>query len=186
RTSAASSASLVKPKAPSSVGGASSTGSVHSARSSSATGSETIELKKELAIIREKYEEASAALKAKEEELVVLRGQLESGSSSHADAFADTVSSDGGETVVPEIDLTKIEAQSQTIVAEAVAAKEQEIAALKSEIESLSSLVKELRDEHENKIKELTDMQAEKNAEQEEELLSLQIKLEEYSKKNEE
>jgi hypothetical protein len=46
-------------------------------------------------------------LRLKEEELVTLRNTLETASNSHA----DTVSSDGGETVVPEIDLSKIEAQ---------------------------------------------------------------------------
>lgn len=45
-------------------------------------------------------------LKTKEEELVSLRAQLES-----AALNMDTVSSDGGETIVPEIDIAKIEAQ---------------------------------------------------------------------------
>ena len=46
-------------------------------------------------------------MKVKEEELTTLRNTLETGSNSHA----DTVSSDGGETIVPEVDLSKIEAQ---------------------------------------------------------------------------
>lgn len=57
------------------------------------------------------YEDAASQLKVKEDELTVLRSQLENTSGSQADAIADTVSSDGGETVVPEIDLSKIEAQ---------------------------------------------------------------------------
>lgn len=57
------------------------------------------------------YEDAASQLKVKEDELTVLRSQLENASGSQVDAIADTVSSDGGETVVPDIDLSKIEAQ---------------------------------------------------------------------------
>lgn len=50
-------------------------------------------------------------LKAKEDELVLVGRQLEDESAWLASAAAETASSDGGETVVPDIDFSKISYQ---------------------------------------------------------------------------
>ncbi|KAF9983371.1 hypothetical protein BGZ75_005167 [Mortierella antarctica] len=136
-----------------------------------------MELKKAIASVRAKLEEASARLQKKEEELTVLREQLETGSCLETIIGTDTASSDGGETVVQEMDLSKLADQDKEIVVAAIAAKEKEVAKKKHQLRSLKARVERLRIEYEQTIKNLIQEHHEHQAGQDAKLTALRQEL---------
>ncbi|KAI8602222.1 hypothetical protein EDD21DRAFT_83872 [Dissophora ornata] len=124
------------------------------------TPSTPLELKKAIASVKAKFDETSMQLLAKEEELASL-------------SFLDTASSDGGETLVPEIDLSKIASQDKDVVVAVITSKEKEVAKKKHQVRTLKARLERLRLEHERRVKDLNHKVAQRQSEKEAELESL-------------
>ncbi|KAG0042612.1 hypothetical protein BGZ83_000252 [Gryganskiella cystojenkinii] len=163
--SAASSVSARRVSSSSTMSIASAASSQNGGRTTTISSSKTatpttavspVDLKRAIANISAKLEEASARLKTKEEELVRVRRQLEDESSWLAAATeTETSSSDGGDTMVPELDYSKISAQDKEVVALVLAAKEKEVARTKNHLRTLKARIQRLRMEQERKTLEL-------------------------------
>ncbi|GJJ69944.1 hypothetical protein EMPS_02293 [Entomortierella parvispora] len=160
----------------------STSGSARIASSSSKTTTEggaptpvsPTELKRAIANICAKLEETTSRLKAKEDELVLVRQQLKDESACFASAAAEeTASSDGGETAVPDLDFSKISSQDKETVVAALSAKEKDVARIKNHIRTLKARIQRLRLEHERKTRELDQEHARKTSEKDTELTRL-------------
>ncbi|KAF9919362.1 hypothetical protein BX616_005405 [Lobosporangium transversale] len=140
-----------------------------------------LELKKTIANI--KLDEASTRLQAKEVELAAVRQQLESGLYSDNYAATETASSDGGETLVPEIDLSKLISKDKDVVMPAISAKDKVVTKKKHQIRTLRARIQRLRLEHEKRVKELEKVETECKAAYETDVVALQQKLADSTQK---
>ncbi|KAF9350547.1 hypothetical protein BGX26_011281, partial [Mortierella sp. AD094] len=164
-------------KKTSTISTASPAGSVRPVKTTASVPTSPLELKKAIASVKAKFEDASTRLKVKENELVSLRTQLEVRLSFDNFAATETASSDGGETLVPEIDLSKVASEDKDVVMAVISAKEKDITRKKSQVKTLKARVEQLRMSHERMLKELTQKDTELQEAQDLELTSLHVEL---------
>ncbi|KAI1315086.1 hypothetical protein EDD11_001328 [Mortierella claussenii] len=177
-TATASTATAAKKTSVSSArGGLSPAGSTRSTTTTATKPITPVELKKAIENAKLKLEEVSAHLQVKESEVASLRQQLETWSYIDNYAATETASSDGGETLVPEIDLSKLAAQDKDIVLTTIGAKEKELARKKHQVRTLKARVERLRMEHERRVKELAETETEVKAAHDATLMTLQQQL---------
>ncbi|KAG0012511.1 hypothetical protein BGZ80_011692 [Entomortierella chlamydospora] len=180
----ASSMATTTVKKMSTAGTASPAGSVRSVRTTASVPASPMELKKAIASVKAKFEDVSTRLKVKENELVSLCTQLDVALSFDNLAATETASSDGGETLVPEIDLSKLASKDKDVVMAVISAKEKDITRKKNQVKTMKARVEQLRMSNERTLKELKQKDAELQEAQDQELASLHVELAESIQKH--